>query len=204
MDDVDPDSLRSAGKVGRTTAKYDLEGVPEELATRWTGESGERESVRSLAHRFNRRVLEVALRDAGVDTVDDVDRLYRVLIGEAGSAGDRTSLRNRLERDGVPVEEVESDFVSHQTVHTFLTEHLEVDYVTNEASQLERDAERLNRLESRLAAVTSDVVDRSRRADRIGVGDTEVFVETRVLCADCGGSYTVQALLDRGGCDCES
>lgn len=204
MDDVETETLRAAGKVGRTIAKYELEGVPGELAARWTGESGERESLRSLAHYFNRRVLGVALRDADVETVDDVDRMYRVLIGEAGSAGDRTSLRNRLEREGVPVDQVESDFVSHQTIHTFLTDHLDVAYAADDTSQLKKDVERLNRLESRLAAVTSDVVDRSRRTDRIRVGDAEVFVETRVLCADCGGSYTAQTLLDRGGCDCES
>lgn len=204
MDDVEPDSLHAAGKVGQTIARYELEGVPEELAARWTGESGERESLRSLAHYFNRRVLGVALRDAGVDTVDDVDRTYRVLIGDVGSAGDRTTLRNRLEREEVPVDQVKSDFVSHQTIHTFLTEHLDVAYDTDGVPQLEKDVERLNRLESRLAAVTSDVVDRSRRTDRISVGDAEVFVETRVLCADCGGSYTAQTLLERGGCDCES
>lgn len=202
MVELDADSLRQAGKVGRTVAKYDLHGLPGELAARWTGEEGERESLRSLADYFNERVLAAALRDAGVETVDDAGRLYRVLTGEQGSAGDQTDLRNRLEREGVPVDSVTSDFVSHQTVHTFLTEHLDVSYGEDERPQVEKDAERINRLESRLAAVADDAVDRSDRTERITVGDAEVFVETRVLCTDCGGSFTVQSLLDRGGCNC--
>lgn len=203
MGDPDAVDLSDAGKIGRVVREYDLTGVPDELAARWNGRGGDRWSLRSLADYFNRRVLGAALADAGVDSVSsDVERWYLVLTGEEGSAGDRTALRRRLERDGVDVERLERDFVSHQTVHTFLTDHLDERYEVDEAAQLRKDADRVSRLESRLAAVAGDAVDRSARIGRITVGDAEVFVETRVLCADCGETTTVQRLFERGGCGC--
>lgn len=202
---ADPESLdlREAGKIGRVVREYDLEGLPAELAGRWRGDGDERWSLRALADHFNERVLAAALADADVDALSgDVASRYRVLTGEEGSAGDRTALRRRLEREGLDVESLERDFVSHQTVHTFLTDHLDERYEVDEAAQLRKDADRVSRLESRLAAVAGDAVERSARTGRIDVGDAEVFVETRVLCTDCGETATVQDLLDRGGCGC--
>lgn len=201
MQELDTD-LATAGKVGRVIDERELSGVAEELVTRWTGEAGERASLRELARFFNERVLGAALADAGADPTGDPSRLYRILTGEEGSAGDRTDLRNRLERAGVDVDAVESDFVSHQTVHTFLTDHLDVEYHEDRRPQLQKDRERIDRLESRLAAVADDVVARSGDAGRIRVGDPDVLVETRVLCAECGNDYTLQGLLDREGCGC--
>jgi hypothetical protein len=204
---ADPEALdlHEAGKIGRVIQQYELTGVPAELATRWSGDAGERWSLRSLADYFNQRVFAAALSDAGVDTVAmDVGAQYRVLTGEEGSAGDRTALRRRLEREGVDVEATVGDFVSHQTVHTFLTDHLEERYEVDEAAQLQKDADRVSRLESRLSAVASDAVERSARVGRIDVGDPEVFVETRVLCTACGETTTVQDLFDLGGCGCSA
>lgn len=195
--------LTEAGKIGRVIREYDLTGVPAELATRWTGEGDERWSLRALADYFNERVLGAALSDAGLDSLPgDTETQYRVLTGEEGSAGDRTTLRRRLEREGVDVERLERDFVSHQTVHTFLTDHLDESYQVDDSEQLAKDADRVSRLESRLAAVAGDAVERSDRVGRITVGNAEVFVETRVLCTDCGETATVQELFDRGGCGC--
>lgn len=202
---ADPEALdlSEAGKIGRVVSDRDLSGVPAELATRWRGDGGERWSLRALADYFNERVLAAALAEADVDVVgSDVTSQHRVLTGEEGSAGDRTALRRRLERDGVDVDDVEADFVSHQTVHTFLTDHLDERYEVDDAAQLRKDADRVSRLESRLAAVAGDAVDRSARVGRIDVGDAEVFVETRILCTDCGETATVQELFDRGGCGC--
>lgn len=201
----DPESLdlSEAGKIGRVIDEYDLTGVPAELAARWSGDGGDRWSLRALADYFNERVLAAGLADAGVDSVtSDVSTQYRVLTGEEGSAGDRTALRRRLERDGVDVDALTRNFVSHQTVHTFLTDHLEERYEADEAEQLRKDADRVSRLESRLAAVADDAVNRSKRVGRIAVGDPEVFVETRVVCTDCGESRTLQDLFERGGCGC--
>lgn len=205
MREPDAVDLSEAGKIGRVIRKYELTGVPAELATRWAGNGGDRYSLRSLADYFNERVLAAAVADAGVDSMPGgAENLYLVLTGEEGSAGERTELRRRLERDGVDVDALKRDFVSHQTIHTFLTDHLEERYEVDDDEQLRKDADRVSRLESRLAAVAGDAVERSDRVGRITVGDTEVFVETRVLCTECGETTTVQDLFENGGCACQS
>lgn len=207
MGDPDPDALdlQAVGKIGRVIQQYGLPDVPTELATRWRGDGDERWSLRALADYVNERILAAALADAGADTHSlsgDVSTQYRVLTGEAGSAGDQATLRARLTRAGVDVDALTSDFVSHQTVHTFLTDHLDEHYEVDDSARLSKDAARVSRLESRLEAVASDAVERSARGGRLEIGDAELFVETRVLCTDCGESTTIQDLFERGHCGC--
>lgn len=197
-------SGRSKSKVERVMETYGLDGYGEELAARWLGEHGEKQSLRSLADEFNREVLGAAMRDAGMSPLEgEVENAYRLLTDGDVSEGMRTQTRSRLEAEGVDVEQIQRNFVSHQAIHTYLTEHRGVSYEVSEQDQLEKDLDRINRLQSRLVAVVEDSLDRSRNAERLTVGDADVFVETRVLCSDCGASYPVAELVDRGGCDCE-
>ena len=48
-------------KVRRVIETYSLSGLGEELAARWVGEGYDRESLRALADRFNRRVLAASM-----------------------------------------------------------------------------------------------------------------------------------------------
>jgi hypothetical protein len=58
------------GKVGRVIREYGLDGLGTELEARWTGKGGDQYSLRALADRFNQRVLEAALEDAGVRSLE--------------------------------------------------------------------------------------------------------------------------------------
>lgn len=186
--------------------RYELAGLGDELAARWVGDGYDRESLRSLADRFNRRVLAAGMEAAGLTPLDgEVDNTYRLLTDDDVSAGMRTQVERRLERDGLDIEQLRTEFVSHQAVHTYLTDDREIDPPgTDEspAERLARDRETIQRLQSRLEAVTENTVSRSVATDRLDIGEFSVLVDLQVVCADCGGTYEITDLFEAGGCDC--
>jgi hypothetical protein len=200
-----PDSTPGPrSKVERVIEEYGLEGLGDELERRWTGESGERESLRSLADRFNREVLRAALDEAGASPLDgEVENTYRLLRGDDVSPGMQTEVRRQLERDGVDREQVESDFVSHQAIHTYLREHRGAELESEEESRVEKEARTIRRLQGRVSVVTESGLTRLSNADDITIGDFEVLTDVQVYCADCGSQYEAVELIERGGCDCD-
>lgn len=191
-------------KVGRLVAEHGLEDLPGELEDRWTAPREERSSLRDLAEYVNRRVLEAVLRDAGRDPLpDDVDAIYRALTSDDASAAERTRRRRDLERDGIDVDALESDFVSHQAVHTYLTKYREAEHRLDE-QLAERSLRRLRRLQGRTAAVTEDTVERLVDRGEIAGGDLRVILSLQVLCETCGASHDATTFIENGGCDCES
>ncbi|WP_338742179.1 rod-determining factor RdfA [Haloplanus salilacus] len=195
-----------SNKVARLLEKYDL-GVAfgDELERRWTADGEERESLRDLADRFNRRLLERALLSAGASTVDgEIENLYRLLTADDVSSGMRTEARTRLERDGVDVDGLERDFVSYQAIRSYLTEYRDAEYDSPSASDRVRSVrETIQRLRSRLRSVTEGSLERLQSTDRLTLGTFRLFVDVDVLCEDCGSQYGIVELLERGGCDCE-
>lgn len=189
-------------KVGRVLAERNLEGFAARLETRWTEEG---ESLRDLADRLNRRVLEAAMVEAGLDPLaGEVENAYRLLTEEDVSPGMRVQQRRELEEAGVDVEAIERDFVTHQAVHTYLIEALGAEKRDATASeQVERDRDALRRLRGRVESVTASTVERLEDTDRLTMGAFDVFVDVSVYCRDCGTQRSVDDLLDRGGCDCE-
>ncbi|WP_232688729.1 rod-determining factor RdfA [Halobacterium zhouii] len=204
MTDADtPDETRC--KVGRLIVTYDLQEMGAHLERRWTGAGEERASLRTLADEFNRQLLRVALANAGHNPVEqDVTTTYEVLTDDDVSEGARTQKRLELSRDGVDVDSLLGDFVSHQAVHTYLRRYRGAERESDAADQIESDVETLRRLQARTGSVTADAVERSASTERIDVGEFDVLVNVRVLCQDCGADYEAVELLERGGCDCES
>lgn len=189
-------------KVARVIRKYDLEGLGAELEELWT-RGDDRYSLRDLATEFNRRVLHAALRNAGQSvTRHDVDHLHSVLTDEDVSEGARIQKRRELERDGVDVEAVERDFVTHQTIHTYLREFRNAEHEKSSMDPIERARQTIERLRSRSAAVTEQTVDRLNESGHVEGGDLETYVEIRVHCDACGTDRDITSFLDEGGCDC--
>lgn len=192
-------------KVGRLIETYELAGLGDELVEQWTAPADDRSSLRELADYFNRRLLAAALDDAAVDTLEgDVGNMYRLLTDDV-SSGVRAEVRNRLDRQGVDVEAVESAFVSHQAIHTYLRKYQNVAFEPAESSPTERretERERIRRLQSRTEAVTEDSIERLSDGEALSIARPSVLVDVRVLCDDCGGDYTVDELLSQGGCAC--
>jgi hypothetical protein len=196
----------TASKVGRVLVEYDLEDLGETMESRWTGEEDERYSLRELADWLNKHLLEVAMARAGRQPLDgEVDNVYRLLTGDDVSSGIRTQARNDLQRDGVPLDTLERDFVSHQAVHTYLTKYRGARHsrpATADEDRVESVMEAIQRLSHRTLRVTEDNLATLKNTDRLPIGDFDVLVDVTVTCQKCGTRHDVVDLLEQGYCDC--
>ena len=197
---------RPSSKVARLIEEYDLgPSFGDELEARWTSDGDDRLSLRDLAALFNRQLLEAAMSDVGMASVDgDVKNLYRLLTADDISSGMRTEARARLERNGVDVDQLEHDFVTYQAIRSYLTEYRSAEYEgISDADRIENVTNTIQRLRSRLRSVVEGSLDQLRTTDRLTLGEFRLLIDVDVLCEDCGAQYDVFGLLERGGCDCE-
>jgi hypothetical protein len=206
-DRTETSTSERGGKVGRVIDENGLDGLGAELEARWTGEGGERYSLRALSDLFNRRVLEAALEGAGVRSLEgDAETRYRLLTDDDVSAGMRQQVRRELERAGVDVEGLESDFVSHQSIYTYLTDHRGATHPLNAEPEpeerIEREADKINALANRTRAVATDSIDRLTAAGLLDGDESSVFVDVRVTCEACGTVSSAASFLESRGCSC--
>ncbi|WP_267643396.1 rod-determining factor RdfA [Haloarchaeobius amylolyticus] len=190
-------------KVDRVIQKYDLGDVGDELERLWLGDGDEKRSVRDLADLFNKRILQSAIDASDVVTLgENIDHVYNALTGEES---DQTLVRARLEQNGVDVEGVENDFVSHQTIYRYLKNHRDAEQPEpSDEERVEKAEQTIQRLRGRTTAVTERSLEGLQKNDAITLGSFNVLNDIQVLCEDCGRSYDVTDLLERGGCACES
>jgi hypothetical protein len=200
-----PDEPRAsgrAGKVARLLEEYDMESLGPELERLWTADK-DRRSLRELADRFNRALLEQAIEGTGVRRLDgEVENTYRLLTDDDVNSADRTRARRRLERDGVDVDALLDDFVTYQAVRTYLKEHRGAEYSREPSDPLEREAENAERLRGRMVSVTEGTLERLRDNDQLGLGEFRTLANIQVVCEDCNSRFEVVELLERSGCDC--
>lgn len=190
-------------KVERVIDSHGLDGLGDELERRWVRNGDESRSIRELTTYFNKRVLAAAIDDSDVSLVtEDVSDIYAALTDEAADH-DTTLIESRLRREGVDIGDVRDDFVSHQTVYRYLTAVREVERASaSTADRLRNASERIQRLQGRTTAVTEQTVDSLVSNGIVSVGSFDVLTDVQVFCRDCGRSYDVTALLERGHCDC--
>ena len=199
----EPDPTRS--KVGRLIDEHGTAGLGQELEGRWLGRGYEEWSLRSLAEWFNERLLARRLEAAGHDPLDgEVANLYRLLSGDDVTAGSRVDAEATLEEYGLDVETVRREFVSHQAIHTYLTEFRGASKDRSPADRPGSVRRTIQRLRSRLVAVAENNLGHLRAAGDLSLGEFTVLLEVQVLCEDCGASYPITDLIDRGGCDCDA
>ena len=192
-------------KVNRVLDDYDLQEIGDQIERRWLGTDGTRYSLRELESWFNRQLLRVAMEDAGMNPLDgEVENLYRLLSDDEVSSGMQTQAHNRLERNGVDVERLENDFVSYQSIRTYLRNYRDVSSPTDEETdRVERETENVQRLKSRFSAVTESKLEGLQKADEIRLGSFRVLADLRVFCETCGSQYAIEEFLERGRCDCD-
>lgn len=191
-------------KVGRAAA-HDLgPEINDRLRRQWVGEDGEARSLRELERYFNRALLERRLSEADVEVLDgEVENFYRLLSGDA-SKGMETQVRRQLERNGLDVDALLDDFVSHQTIYRHLTNCLGVNRERSrtEAEQVEKERRRVSRLQNKAEVVSDDVLTRLRQRGALSLGTFDVIVNFRVACEDCGMHREIVDVLEDRGCDC--
>ncbi|TKX46462.1 hypothetical protein EXE41_09700 [Halorubrum sp. SD690R] len=190
-------------KVGRVIRAYDLDGMGANLEAAWTGESGERTSLRDLADEFNEAVLRAALGEVGVSSLSvDVSSTYEAIRGNSGSSATRA--RRRLVREGVDVDEVTSDFVTHQAIHTYLTQEREASLPDASEDIAKRKVETVEKLQGRTSAVAESALTALANADELDRADYDILIDVRAVCQNCGTDAPVSELIRRGGCGCAS
>lgn len=186
-------------KVGRVLARRGLDRH-EEMAGRWR--AGE-VSLRALARELNVAVLRAAAREAGVATLEgEVENLYRLLTDDDVTSGTRVQARRRLESEGLDVDAVRSEFVSHQTVYNHLTDCLGVERETDDRDPVTAAEDRIRPMQTRMEAIATDVVEGLDDDGAVTVGDFDVYVDVSVACNDCGTRSELGEFLRDGGCDC--
>lgn len=193
-------------KVERVIETYGLDGLGEELERQWLGVDGDRQSLRKLADNFNQRVLKTVLDDVEGQTIEgEIENLYRLLTGDEVSGSARTQAETKLSRFGLDVETLRQDFVSHQAIHTYLTEVRGAKLPEDEPSTddaIRSRQETILRLRNRLVAVIERSLESLRDAGHLSLGSFDAMVSATVYCNDCGGSYDLADLLHRRACDC--
>lgn len=193
-------------KVARLITVYELGGeFGDSLEELWTRDGERRESLRSLADRFNKELLSTAMANAGMSTLDgEIDNLYRLLTSDDVSSGNRTEGYTRLEQHGVDVEQLEQDFVTYQAIRTYLKEYRGAEY-EREGSDKRVDSvmATIQRLQSRTRSVAEKSLRQLDTTDQISIGKFRVFVEISVLCEDCDTQYGILDFLRERSCNCQ-
>jgi len=193
---------RRQRKVERVIEKYDLENFGGQLARRWTAPE-DSDSLRNLADLMNQEVMSAALREAKAEVFKgEVENMYTILTDDDTTEGMRVQAKNTLESKGVDVDQLLSDFVSHQAVYTYLTDIRDVSKETKSTDRVDSVIQSIQKLRGRLVAVIERSLGSLRNTHKLRLGEFDVLVDTQVYCRDCGTQYEVIQLLKQGGCDC--
>lgn len=199
---------RSRGKVAKLIYQYGFIGISEELEEYWTRETNDRMSLRELADFFNKSLLDRILQQEGAQTIDgEVANYYRLLTDDDVSSGTQIQAENQLEQNGVDVEQLKTNFVSRQAIHTFLTTEREATYKQPDSSDEERlDAriETIRRLKNRLITIAEQTLSELGHSNQLSSSETHVTVLVQVHCINCDTQYPITEYLQSGGCDCRS
>jgi len=146
------------------------------------------------------------MAEAGMTTLEgEVANTYRLLTAEDVSTGVRTQAETTLNRNGIDPQQLQQDFVSHQGIHAYLTEHRGVEHPTERTKP-----DRIETADNTIQRLGSCLVVAEKRlgslwdSGTITLGTFSVLVDVRVVCEDCGTHADVRTLLASGGCDCET
>ncbi|WP_018258950.1 rod-determining factor RdfA [Halomicrobium katesii] len=192
-------------KVERLLDEYGLGSLGDELVASWTADGDDRKSLRQLATEFNVALVDARLESEGVTHFDsDGKAIYEALANDDAET-DRATIETRLEREGVDVEQLQSDFVTYQAIRSYVKDVRDAEYETpSDEEHIEKQKTTIQRLVSRATSVTEEKLTRLRDTGRISLGDFRLIIDFQVYCRDCETQKTVASLLDEGGCECES
>jgi antitoxin component HigA of HigAB toxin-antitoxin module len=187
--------------------KYDLKGIGKELEERWTrGEN--RSSLRELADYFNQQILRTVLESGDANLLEgEVENFYELLYNEEVTSGVRHRTKHRIQQYGVDVDTLEDDFVSYQSIRTYLKDYRGTTLPESSQSfeeQVEQKQDTVRRLSTRLSTVAQRSLETLAKVDGFTLGDIETIVSVRVHCTDCNTQRPISKVLANRGCECGS
>lgn len=201
-DKSQPSGRGRRSKVARLLQEYELQDLGEELEQLWTAQN-DRYSLRELADHFNQQLLRQQLAEVNEQPLDgEIENIYRLLTTADVSGAEQTRVRRKLERNGIDVDAVESDFVTYQAIRTYLKDYRGAEYSPSEMDPIEREHQNLQQLRGRTAAVTEGKIEQLRENDEIVLSEFRTLVNIQIVCEECNTQREVTDLLDHGGCAC--
>lgn len=189
---------RDCCKVGRTISKYNLFDFNNELQRRKATGS----SLRELADFMNTRVVEQALEDTTVELIGNPADIYETLTGEEIRPSQRKGLESKLRQQDISVEQLRSDFVSHQTMKIHLNKCLEIDTSRVATVDFERERGTIEWSQARCEKVITQSINRLKKADELQTGSLHITQTVRLTCTDCNRTYKINDLLEEKTCGC--
>ena len=185
-------------KITRVARAYHIQDVD----TRLLQQREQGASLRELARFFNKQILSKALSRATKEVIGDTGTIYQVLVNDGTDRARQAELRSKLARYNVDVDDVQQDFVSHQTVRNHLNGCREIDTGRKSTLALEDGQKTIEWAQARSEGVIEQTIERLRNAGEVADTQTEVTQSVRVVCSACGQSYRIEAFLEQGGCSC--
>ncbi|WP_139835050.1 rod-determining factor RdfA [Halorubrum ezzemoulense] len=182
-------------KIIRVIDKYDLDGIGDEMVAEWTKPESTRRSCRELAEFFNIRVLDAALREAGI--IWD-----RSLVEECAAIiknKDKSLTGYDLDSRGVDTDEVGGDMVSYQSIYTYLTEYRDTEY-EREVDDIHSRVASLGQIETKTETIAAGIISRSVSHSQVHGAEPQIEVTTECICETCGTNTEMSVYLRNGGC----
>jgi len=195
------DNSKCECKVGRKAEAYSLDDLNTELETRYVAEDA---SLRDIADYINTCIIESRLRDVDADITGDPASIYTALISDDVSAERRATIHDQLVFANINIDQLNSDFVSHQTARAHLRECMDVDTSRSGVDNRDDALDLIKWARERDSEIIERVVQRLRRIDELHLGNYDVSHSVRITCYDCVNSYRPKELLGRGRCECSS
>ena len=197
------DSERPNSKVARLIERYDLGDLGKELELSWTTEGEERRSLRELADYFNQQLLRANITGERAQPVEgEIENLYQLLTADETSEASKKRAQRQLQREGIDVESLQSNFVTYQAIRSYLQDYRGAEYSKSQRNRTTSTKEDIQQLKGRLERVAESKLNRLQRSDDIQISSVSVLVDTAVICEDCGSQYTVDELLEDKACEC--
>jgi len=185
-------------KITRVARTYHIRDVDTKLLQ----QRQQGASLRELAIFFNKQILSKALSRATQEVIGDAETIYEVLMDDDTDRARQAELRSKLARYNVDIDDVQQDFISHQTVRNHLNDCRDINTGRESTFDLEAGRKTIEWAQARSEGVIEQTVERLRNAGEVTDTQTEVTQSVRVACSACGQSYRIEAFLEQGGCDC--
>lgn len=187
-------------KVERVARAYHIAGIDPELRRRYEEDDA---TLHELANYINERITAVSMDTADV-TLDVEPGTVRAALRDERSisATKRDDIRAHL-AGSLDVERLVDSFVSHETVRRHLNEHLDVSTAQRSLETREELSEVLDSYQEQYRDGVAGALDRAVEKGLIEGHEFTVY-RTQVECSNCSTTSRVAALVENGGCDCET